>query len=281
MVFFGTPSFSASVLDELVGAGMPPSLVVTTPDRPKGRKLEITPPPVKVWAKEHKIEVLQPQFLHDAFIEELIQKAPGGSWDLFVVAAYGEILRKELIELPKHGTLNVHPSLLPRWRGASPIQSTILNDDEAGVTIMLIDEEMDHGPILSQAKIEVENWPPKGRLLSQLLATEGGKLLAETIPGWIAGRITPEEQKHEEATYTKKIKKEDGLIDLSGDPKKNYRKIQAYDLWPGAYFMAKRGGKDIRVKITDASLKHDELVIERVVPEGKQEMSYQDFLRGS
>lgn len=276
IVFFGTPQFSAHVLDELEVKGIVPTLIIASPDKPKGRKQIITPPETKVWAQERDISVLQPTKITDEFIDEL----GNSDWDLFIVASYGKILPARLLEIPKKGVLNVHPSLLPRLRGASPIRSAILEDEkETGVTIMLIDEGMDHGPIVAQARVEVESWPPKASLLEALFAHEGGELLAEVIPLWLEGNITPEEQDHDKATFTKKIKKEDGLIDLSDDPYQNLLKIRAYEGWPGTYFFVNKGGTETRVKIVDAELVDGKLVLTRVVPEGKKEMRYEDFAR--
>ena len=202
-------------------------------------------------------------------------------YQLFIVAAYGKILPKDLLQIPKHGSLNVHPSLLPKFRGASPVRSAILeNVPETGVTLMLMDEKMDHGPIIAQAKttIALEDWPPHARILEEMLAREGGTLLAEVLPDWILGKITPEPQDDTKATFCKKIKKEDGLIDLSADPYANYLKIRAFDGWPGTFFFEKRADKDIRVKITDAEFKNGKLLIKRVTPEGKKEMEYKVFL---
>jgi methionyl-tRNA formyltransferase len=278
IVFFGTPQFSAQILNELEEKGIVPTLIVASPDKPKGRKLVMTPPETKVWAEARGIDVLQPAKITDEFIDEL----GNTEWDLFIVASYGKILPQRLLDLPKKGVLNVHPSLLPRLRGASPIRSAILEDEkETGVTIMLIDAEMDHGPIVAQARVEVEAWPPKASLLEALLAHTGGELLAEVIPLWLLGKITPEEQDHDKATFTKKIKKEDALIDLSADAYQNLLKIKAYDGWPEAYFITQRNGKDIRVKIIDAELVDGKLVPTRVVPEGKKEMDYKDFVRGN
>ena len=145
---------------------------------------------------------------------------------------------------------------------------------------MLINEKLDHGPVVAQASIEPKPWPPKASELEEVLAREGGKLLAEVIPGWSEGSIAPEAQDESKATYSKKISKEDGLIDMTGDPYENFKKIQAFNLWPGAYFFVKRGGKEVRVKITEATFANDKLVITRVIPEGKREMAYKDFLRG-
>jgi len=278
IAYFGTPRFATVVLDELKVAGITPSLIVTRPDKPKGRKLIMTPPEVAVWTHEHDIECVQPEKLDDDFIANLHAR----NFDLFIVVAYGKIIPSEIITMPRHGTLNVHPSLLPRLRGASPIESAILHENETGTTIMQIDEEMDHGPIVAQKK--VAEWSntdiPKASELETLLAHESGKLLAEVIPKWLADSITPQEQEHDNATYCAKITKEDGLIDLADDPEKNYRKIRAFDQWPRAYFFTERNGRQIRVAIIDASIENNTLTIKRVVPEGKKEMNYEDFLRG-
>jgi len=295
IVFFGTPDFAVVVLEELKTAGIMPTLIVTAPDKPRGRKLVLTPPPVKEWAEKNSIDVAQPAKLKDeVFLGELQSTQPEAShasgWDLFLVASYGKIIPKSILDLPKHGTLNVHPSLLPKLRGPSPIQSSILEDEkETGVSIMLLDQKIDHGPILAQARVALEEWPPKASVLKNILAHEGGVLLAEVIPEWVKGTITPLEQDHSNATYSVILKKEDGLIDLTDNPYKNFLKIQAYDEWPGAYFFVERKGRAVttkkgpalmRVKITDASFENDALTIKRVVPEGKREMNYDDFLRG-
>ncbi len=285
-VFWGTSSFSVGVLEALKDAGVTPDLIITAPDKPKGRKLIITPPPIKIWAEKNNISLLQPETLDDSLRSTLHDLRS----TLFIVASYGKIIPKRILDIPKHGTLNVHPSLLPRLRGASPIQSAILEEDKTGVTIMLIDEQMDHGPVVAQKEIPISPWPPKASTLEPMLAHEGGKLLAEIIPGWISKKITAHEQEHDMATYTKKFTKEDGLIDLSGNSDINFRKIQAFDVWPRAYFFTERhnpkafgdarASKKIRVAITDAELVEGKLVIKKVLPEGKKEMLYEDFLRG-
>ena len=278
IIFFGTPHFAAVVLDRLKKSGIEIALIITAPDKPKGRKLVVTPSEVKVWAHDNEVDVLQPDDLRD---EDFLEDLKNTDWDLFIVTSYGTILPKEILDIPKYGTLNVHPSLLPKLRGASPIISAIIRDEKkTGVSIMLVDEKMDHGPIIAQASIEIESWPPRASLLSEMLATEGGNILAEVIEPFVAGEITPEAQEHNEATYTEKIKKEDGLIDLSLDPHENLRKIRAFEGWPGTYFFTKKEGKEMRVKIMDARLKDAKLEITRVIPEGKREMDYEDFLRG-
>jgi len=272
-IFFGTPQFAVHVLEALKAADLLPAAIVTAPDKPRGRGLEVTPPEVKVWGEEHAIDVLQPEKLKD---EVFLGELRNTDWDFFVVAAYGKLLPKELLDIPHKGTLNVHPSLLPRFRGASPIQSQILADErKTGVTIMLIDEEMDHGPIVAQASIEPDPWPLSYLMLEELLATEGGRLLAEVIPEWQKGMLTPEPQRHEDATYTKKITKEDGRIDPIGDAYTNYLKFCAYNPWPGVFFF----DGDTRVKITDAQFEDNTFKILKVTPEGKREMLYTDYLR--
>ncbi len=279
IVFFGTPQISVFVLEELEKKDIVPNLIVTTPDKKRGRKMLLTPSEVKVWAENNNVPTLQTDKITNEFIEELKQKAPHSGWDVFIVAAYGKLLPKQLLEIPKHGVVNVHPSLLPRLRGASPIRGAILADDkEVGVSVMLIDEKMDHGPILSQEKVEILEWPPHGKELDEILARLGGNLLADTLPKWIEGKITPQEQDHNKATFTKKITKEDGLIDLDADPYQNLLKIRAYEGWPGTYFFTQIGEKTTRIKIIDAELKEGKLNIIRVIPEGKKEIDYKDFV---
>jgi methionyl-tRNA formyltransferase len=277
-VYFGTPEFAAIILDELETAGYLPTLIVTAPPKPKGRKLVLTPSEVEVWGKTHDIPVITPTTLKNEEIIPILQKEGA---HLFVVAAYGKIIPKTILDIPSHGVINVHPSLLPKFRGSAPIESAILsNETRTGVTIMQLDEEMDHGPVIAQRERIIANWPPRGSELTRDLAHFGGKLLAEIIPEWLNG-LKAFPQDHSRATFTKKISKEDGLIDLSGDPLLNYKKIRAYDEWPGAYFFLERNGKQIRVKITNAEYRNGALTILRVIPEGKKEMSYEDFLRGA
>ncbi len=276
IVFFGTPQISVFVLEELEKGGIVPSLVVTTPDKPQGRKMVITPSETKVWAQVHSIPVLQPDKIDDEFLIELKDKAPQGEWDVFVVAAYGKFLPKSLLKIPKHEVLNVHPSLLPQLRGANPIRGAILADEkEIGVTIMLVDNEMDHGPMLAQDKIEVSQWPPHASELEEKLARHGGKMLAGLLPKWIKGEITPTEQDHSKATLTKKITKKDGLINLDDDPYQNLLKIRAYEGWPGTYFFV----DEKRIKIIDAEIENNKLKIIRIIPEGKNEINYSDFIK--
>ena len=267
---------SAVVLDELAKLGYIPALIVTTPDKPQGRKLVVTPNVVKTWATEHRIPVLSPAKLDAAAIAE-ISKTPV---DVFVVASYGKLMPEALIESPRGKTLNIHPSLLPLYRGASPLQSAILDDaKKTGVSIMRIDAEMDHGPIVAQKEVAITEWTTYDEF-EAFMACEGAHLLVSILPDWVAGKIRAREQDHSRATYTTKFKKEDALIDLAGDPYANFRKIQAFHTRPQAYFMISRNGVSMRVKVTAASFKGGTLTIEKVIPEGGKEMTYADFVSG-
>ena len=278
-IFFGGEPLGVPVLETLATEGCFPTLIVCNPDRPQGRKMLLTPPPVKVWAEAHSIPVFQPESLKDTATYATLTEY---SADLFIVVAYGKIIPKNILDLPKFKTLNVHPSLLPKLRGASPIRSAILEDmNPTGVSIMILTPGMDEGPILAQKEVLVpkETWPLRGTELDTLLADVGGKLLVETVPAWIAGAITPQEQQHEDATYTVKITKEMGLIDLNDDPYKNLFKIRAFDGWPSAHFFHEKNSVQTRIKIVDADLKDGKLHITRVIPEGKTEILYEDFLK--
>lgn len=276
LAFFGSSRFSVFVLEELHKAGYIPTCVVTIPDKPRGRKLKLKPMPVKEWAVRKGVKVFDPAKLDGKFAEELNQE----SFDLFIVASYGKIIPAAIIDLPAHKTLNVHPSLLPKYRGSSPIQSAMLsNDKDTGITIMRVDEETDHGPIIIQEKTTVNEWPAYEDF-EESLARQGGKLLARVIPDWISGKIKERPQDHSLATYAKKVIKEDGLIDLNEDPYLNFRKIQAFHEWPQAYFFIEKSGKRLRVKITEAEYSDGLLKIKRVIPEGGKEMKYEDFERG-
>jgi methionyl-tRNA formyltransferase len=282
-IYFGTSEFSVDVLDQLKEANILPDLIITTPDSPQGRGLKMTPCPVKIWADKNEIKNFQPERLSGDFFTQLDSyKNVGGqnvSWDVFVVVSYGKIIPQKILDLPKHGIVNVHPSLLPKHRGPSPIETAILNDDlKTGVSIMLIDEQVDHGPIISQEIVEFKEWENKNKV-AKILATVGGKILAKILPPYICGEIKTVEQNHNEATFTKKIEKSDAEIFLNENPRKNFLKIMAYTPHPGAFFFTEKNGKKIRVKITDAQYKNDTLEILRVIPEGKKEIDYSLFIQ--
>lgn len=275
-VFFGSSPLGVATLNALENAGYLPSTIVTGPDAIVRKK--VVPPPEKTWALERGIPVFQPTKIDIDFISQLSTI----NCHLFIVAAYGKILPKALLNIPKHGTLNVHPSLLPKLRGPSPIRTAILNDDrDVGVSIMLLDEEMDHGSILAQKKVPVPEWPMGALALEELLAREGAKLLVQVIPEWLAGNIEPGEQNHDLATYCSHIKKEDGHINLTDDPHKNLLKIHAYEGWPGAYTFFEHKYQRIRIQILEAHIdNNNNLLLDHVRPEGKKEMSFEDFTRG-
>ncbi len=275
--FWGTDEFAVTVLSTLSRCGYVPNIVVTTPDKPQGRHMTMTPSPVKVWATDRNIKVLQPEKLkHPEFISQL----KTFNLQLFIVASYGKIIPESVFDIPKYKTLNIHPSLLPLLRGPSPVATAILNDmKQTGVTIMQIDAQMDHGPILAQSKYAITEWPTRAEL-EEKLAVAGAKLLSDIIPKWIEGSVTPIIQNDSEATYTKFIEKEDAEINLNDNDYENFRKIQAYSGWPRAYTMMENEHRKSRVQITEARFNDGKLIIEKVIPEGKKEMSYDDFLRG-
>jgi len=281
IAFFGGEPLGLPALQALCGTGLTPSLVVCNPDRPSGRGLELTSPRIKVWAEAQGIEVFQPTIYKERnSLTRLIET----DWDLFVVVAYNFILPKWFLELPKHGVVNVHPSLLPKLRGASPIRTAILDNrrDEVGVSIMLMDEKMDHGPLLAQTPLSLNDWPISGSMLDDMLAQIGGEMLARTIPKFLAGEITPMLQNHDEATYTKKFEKTDSelFLDLTNLPTdaealNTLCKINAWSGIGDTFFMD--NGR--RVKIKGAVLLNGALTLTRVIPEGKKEMDFESYLQ--
>jgi methionyl-tRNA formyltransferase len=277
IIFFGTPKFAKTVLEKMKESGFLPSLIVTQEDKPVGRKLIIIPPEVKVFAQENNIPFLQPKSLKDEnFLNEI---KSFGTFDIGIVCSYGKIIPENILKLSKNGNLNIHTSLLPKLRGPSPIQSAILSENETGITIMLLDELMDHGPILAQEKIDIY-WPPYEEDLEDALSKKGSSMLCDVIMKFLDGKIEIKEQDHSKATFCKKIQKEDALLDLNDDPNLNLRKIRAYHRWPKAYFFQKdKKGKEIRIIVSRADVVEDKLVIEKIIPEGKKEMLYKDFIK--
>lgn len=280
-VFFGTPDIAVISLEALRASGMLPSCVITAPDARQGRGMLLTPSPAAQWADSNGIPTLKPEKLSDG---EFVDQLASFGAEFFVVVAYGKIIPKKILELAKFGTLNMHPSLLPRHRGPSPIESQILTETDVsgvGVSVMLLDEQMDHGPVLSQESVgdELPEWPVAASRLRELLARRGAALLTKTIPLYLSGKTSPKPQDDTSATYCSMVRKEHAQLDLSDDPRQNYLKILAYDVWPRAYFFAEKNSKKIRVIVTSARLESGVLVLERVIPEGKKEMAYADFLR--
>jgi methionyl-tRNA formyltransferase len=237
LVFMGSPDFSVPALRALA-ANYSIVGVVTQPDRPSGRGMRLTPPPVKIVAEELHIPVIQPQKLREP---GAVQQLKDWNPDLIVVAAFGQILRREVLELPQYGCINVHASLLPRHRGAAPIQAAILaGDAETGITIMKMDPGLDTGPLLSQRAIPIGAEDTGGSMFEKL-AQLGGELLLETIPDYISGKITPQPQPETGSTYAPMLKKEDGLLDFTRPAAELERKIRAFHPWPGAFLAGARG----------------------------------------
>jgi len=278
-VFFGSPEFASIVLEKLIAAGFVPEAVVCNPDRPVGRKKIITPPPVKrliASGKEH-VEILQPENVN-AIRDKLLAIHP----DVFVVAAYAKILPKDIVEIPGLGTIGVHPSLLPKYRGASPIQGAILaGEKETGVTLYILDEKMDHGPILAARELELPIANLQFTKLLEKLAELGGDLLAETLPKFVAGEIVPKPQNESGATYTKKFSTEDAFVDekeledaLGGSNPEAasviYRKILALTPEPGVWTLRQAQGKQQRVKLLEAELHDGKLVLKVIQNEGQK-----------
>lgn len=228
IVYFGTPQFSVPSLYYLKKTGYNIVTIVTQPDKPQGRGHKLSPSPVKVYAIEKGIKHLTPDKLDNDFIKQL----PDIKADLFIVVAYGNFLPQEIINLPKFGTLNIHPSLLPKYRGPSPIQWALLSGDkQTGNSLMLIDKEMDHGPLIIQSKVGIDAHD-NTETLSQKLSLDAGQLLIDTLPSYIIGKIKTKEQDHGLATFSKLITKQDGIIDWQDTAQNILNKIRAYNPWP-------------------------------------------------
>jgi methionyl-tRNA formyltransferase len=300
IVFMGSPEFALPTLQALADhyavAG-----VVTQPDRPAGRGRNLTPPPVKILAEERGLQVIQPIGLRDS---QAIAQLRAWEPDLVVVTAFGQILRPEVLDLPPLGCINVHASLLPRWRGAAPIQAALLQgDQQTGVTIMKMNPGIDTGPILSQRAITIHSEETGGSLAPKL-AQLGAELLIDTLPSYLSGDLQPQAQ-HGEASYAPMLKKSDGQLDFTQTAKELECKVRAFNPWPGA-FLDWQGGrlKIHRARVVD-NIKRDamvssepgrqivyedypavitvkgSLVLVEVQPAGKKPMSGEVFLRGA
>jgi methionyl-tRNA formyltransferase len=300
IIFLGTPEFAVPSLEALINGGYQVAAAYTQPDRKAGRGQQVASSPVKQLALSHGLDVVQiDRFKVAGTVEKLAALAP----DLIVVAAFGLLLPPEVLNLPKFGCLNVHPSLLPRHRGASPITAAILQGDEVtGVTIMLLDAGMDTGPILNQREVAITDEDTTGSLGTKL-AQVGAQLLMETLPAWIEGRVKPRPQDQSGASYSKMIKKEDGEIDWRLPAKEIWWRVRAFDPWPGCYAR----WHDKRLKLVKVFPLHGEksdepgkvialpppapvsvgvetgdgiLGLVRLKLEGKRELSADEFVRG-
>jgi methionyl-tRNA formyltransferase len=305
IVFMGSPDFSVPALRALVGNGSgrggsrthPYQVVgiVTQPDRPAGRGMKLSPPPVKVVADELHIPVIQPQKLREP---QALQQLQDWHPDLIVVSAFGQILRPQVLDLPQYGCINVHASLLPRWRGAAPIQAAIqAGDVETGLTIMKMDPGLDTGPMLRQRAIPISPQDTGGSMLAKL-SHLGGELLLETLPGYLSGEIIPQPQPDNGSTYAPMLKKEDGLLDFTRPAVELERQVRAFHPWPGTFLP----WQDAPLKIHQAHIKEGStapgkqviidglpaiatpaglLVFDELQPAGKKPMSGKAFLSGA
>jgi methionyl-tRNA formyltransferase len=298
IVFMGTPDFSVPVLQTLIKDGYNVIGVVTQPDRPKGRKKELTPPPVKEEAIKNNIPIFQPEKIR---IKEEYDKIIALNPDLIVTAAFGQILPKELLDAPKLGCINVHASLLPELRGGAPIHYSIIQGKEkTGVTIMYMVEKLDAGDILSKVEVEIAEKDNVGTLHDKL-SEAGSKLLSETIPLLIKNEITPIKQIEEEATFAYNIKREQEIIDWSMDGEQIYNHIRGLNPWPVAYTTL--NGQVFKIwwgdKVSTKSQEQVGTILEvnssgilvktgnntainivELQPSGKRKMSVNDFIRG-
>ena len=254
ILFFGTPGFAVPFFDflyqksqtekriEIIG-------VVTQPDKPVGRKGILTPPAVKVAAQEKRIPVLQPTSLKRNEGQKLLNAYPA---DLYVVVAYGKIIPVSILTIPHFGAVNVHPSLLPRYRGPSPLQAVITQGDkETGISIMLLDEGMDTGPLLAQKKISLSERETL-ETLTQKIHQDGPALLYETLHSYASAQTSPIPQSLEGITITSLLDRDDGHINWSDPAIVIDRKIRAYTPWPGCFAVWNRNGKELRLKILEA-----------------------------
>ncbi|NLA96056.1 MAG: methionyl-tRNA formyltransferase [Clostridiaceae bacterium] len=251
-VFMGTPLFSTVLLDQLEKANFRPTLVVTQPDRPCGRGRRLTPSPVATWAQARGILTLKPGSCRDrVFADKLKELAP-----VFILtAAFGQILPSSVLEIPEKGCLNLHASLLPRYRGASPVQAVLLSGEkETGVSLMRMDEGLDTGPVIAQRRMALSDTIGAGDL-NLALARLGGELVVESICPYLAGKLVPEPQDESRATITRLLKKADGQVDFDRPAKDVHNHIRAMNPWPGAFaFLQGRRHKLLRAKVFENSI---------------------------
>jgi methionyl-tRNA formyltransferase len=295
VVFMGSPLFAVPSLEALVSKYNLVG-VVTQPDRPSGRGRKVNFSAVKTYALEHELPIFQPARLRD---RDSVLQLKKWDADLFIIAAYGQILSQEILDLPAFGCLNVHASLLPRWRGAAPIQASILHgDDHTGITMMRMDAGLDTGPILTQRSLKINPHETSGELAARL-AILGAGLLMDTLPDYVGGNLTPITQNEEMATYAPTIRKEEGWIDFSRSSEFLSRQVRAFDPWPGSFFYW--GVRRVVVKRTSYAHGHVDrvgkvflfqdqpavmtgdgyLILLEIQPSGKNSMSGASFLRGA
>jgi methionyl-tRNA formyltransferase len=292
----GTPAFAVPALRVLVDAAYDIVTVVTQPDRPAGRSGQPRPSPVKTLSLQHNLPIWQPAGLRDPDAMDRIRElAP----DVIIVAAYGEIVKEEVLSLPPRGCLNVHASLLPRHRGPAPVAAAIrAGDSETGISLMLMDEGVDSGPVLAQAVVPLDGGERRGALTA-LLAEVGAGLLERILPAWLAGEITPQPQDEAKATYNRLLRKEDGKIEWSWPARRIERMMRAHDPWPGIYsFLRGRRMRIWQASVRPGAVQHAPgtllvegedllvatgegcMVLEELQLEGKRRLGADEFLRG-
>ncbi len=270
--FLGSDNFSTKVLDELTHHDLQPTLLITTPDKPKGRGLKITPGPVKIWSKAKDIPCLEPTDL-----KTILPILDNEKFNFLIVASYGKIIPPSVLDSVQHKILNIHPSLLPKLRGAAPIERGILEGGQnIGVSIMLVDEKMDHGPLLAKQKIDFKN-QTAGQLKDQT-AILGTRILVQILSDWLNGKLKPTPQIDSQATYAPKISKTEFQIDLKDSPQDNYLKILAALPKPGAFFFIKdKLNNDLRIIVKSAHIEAGQLMIEKVLPAGSKETTWSEL----
>lgn len=271
IAFFGTPDITLPILDALKDAGFLPAVIVTAPDRPIGRHATITPPPAKVWALAHNVPVIQPEKLDADFLSQLSNI----NCQLSVVVAYGKIIPESVITAPAFGTLNIHYSLLPKYRGASPVEAAILAGETAtGVTIQQMVFKLDAGPVLAQQTIAIGDTETAPELLEKL-NTAAAPMLVEIVKQFASCATVPATpQDNKFTTSCGKIKKEDGELVSTDTDDTKWRKYRAYFDWPGVFFF---DTDNKRIKITKAEFAFSKFRILKVIPEGKKEMDYKNL----
>lgn len=273
--YFGTPAVSSETLATLLAHGYRPSVVITSPDARSGRGMKLTPSPTKILAEQSGIPVLTPEKLDAAAQAEIAHY--GCTYG--IVVAYGKILPESLIQSFPKGLINVHYSLLPKYRGASPVESALRNGEhETGVTIQQLVRELDAGDILAVRTTAIDPQETARELRPRLIAL-GAELLVSFLPSFEAGTYTRTPQNPAEATHCGKIAKQEGELDLQADAQANWNTYRAFAQSPGTYFFVEKNGVPVRVKIKTAQFDGTTFTPDRVVPEGKQEMSYRDLVR--
>jgi methionyl-tRNA formyltransferase len=306
IIYFGSGEFAAIILKKLAESEFRPLAVITQPDKPTGRRQTLSPSPVKIVAQKLGLEIRERRGLKNPEAEKMVKLFEP---DLIVVADYGKIIPKNILDIPKFGALNIHPSLLPKYRGPSPIQYTILNGDkETGVTIILMDVKIDHGPIVAISDFRLPISDLTYSELLKKLADLGGSLSVETLPQWFCGEIKPVPQDESQVTYTKILTREDGKINWQKSAEEIEHQIRAFEKWPQSWSEWQSNSKKLRLKILKTKVLHPaigcaenstpgfvflteqkemaincnpgSLIVEKLQIEGKDKMGSREFMHG-